>query len=250
MPRSSDNEIVVYWSPWWNLNAKKSQDIFYDTPNNVYSHLSNNFHPPTETKNYMQCPAVMDKLKKNYVIFCRADVDLSIQLDENKKVTGFGFSDHEKMAIGGTLSHAPTLDNQFLLELDMSFAFFSEESLVVSINSPYFHQAPYLNYGAIVPGEFDIGKWFRPINLEFNLWPGVTRLKIDSGEPLAYFSFETDKKIIFKRYTFNERLFHIASQSARYKDKPRWRPMSYRYERFKEASMKELVMKEIKENLV
>lgn len=244
-------EIVVYWSPWWLWDSSKAGfDIYYHTPESVYSNILKKFIGSTETKNFIQCPAVMNKLKQTYVMFARTDIDMAIQLDENKKVSGFGFVDPEKVAIGGKLSHSPTLENQFLLELDMSVVFFAEEPLMVSSSSPYFHQTPHLNYGALVPGEFDVGRWFRPINLEYNLWPDVTRLKIDAGEPLVYFSFNTDKKIIFKRFSFNSRLFNLCSQIIRYKDKPKWKSLNFRYQKFKEASMRELVLTEIKNNLV
>jgi hypothetical protein len=243
-------EVVVYWAPCWDQDMDLSFDMYYHEPENVYLNLSKNFFPPTETKNYMQCPATMDKLKKNYVIFARTDIDLGLSFDENNNVSKFSFLDKEKVAIGGRLSHSPTLKNQFLVELFMSMIFFSEEPLTISVNSPFFHQTPHLRYGAIVPGEFDIGRWFRPINLEFNLWPNVDRLKIDAGEPLVYFNFDTDKKIVFKRFSLNKRLLYIAVQMARYKEKPKWTNLISRYQKFKESSMKEIIMKEIKDNLV
>lgn len=247
---SKKNEINVYWSPWWQINQNVNYDIFYHEPQNVYLDISKNFTPPTETKNFIQCPAVMNMLSKHYVIFSKTDIDLTIDIDENGNIKNFGFSDPQKTAIGGTLAHSPTLNNQFLIELSMSLLFFSEESLKASIMSPFFHKTPHSNYGAIVPGEFDIGKWFRPINLEFNMWPNETRLKIDSEEPLAYINFNTDSKIIFKRFSFNQKLFEIAATLVRYKDKPRWRNLDFRYKRFEESSMKKIIMKEIGDNLV
>ena len=250
-PYKINKEIIVYWSPWWNIEKKNSFDIYYHEPENVYTNLLDKYEQPRITKNFMHCPAFRDAVKNSYVIFSQTDIDLSIQTNENNEIQNFGFTHPEKIAIGGKLSHMPSLKNQFLIETDMAVTFFSEQSLDISITSPFFHETPYLSSAAVVPGKFNIGKWFRPINFEFNLWENVKRLKIDSGEPILYFNFYTDSKIVFKRFQFNERLFYLSSQLVRYRQNPD-KPMSLmtRYKKFEQSMIKNVILKEIKNNLL
>jgi hypothetical protein len=107
-----------------------------------------------------------------------------------------------------------------------------------------------MRYGSIVPGQLDIGKWFRNITLEYNLWEGVDNFFIDKGEHLAYIEFDTNKKVELVRFKLNTELkTYLESTSS----SSNWEPMvsiQERYERFKRTRMKDLVMKEIKANLL
>ena len=55
----------------------------------------------------------------------------------------------------------------------LSYIFFSEEDIEMTMTSPFFSDAPHLQYGSIVPGSFNISKWFRNVNLEFNIWTAI-----------------------------------------------------------------------------
>ena len=133
----------------------------------------------------------------------------------------------------------------------LNWAFFAEnDSLMMSISSPFASRAPHMNYGTIAPGIYDIGKWFRSFNLEYNLWPGIEEFKIKEGEHIAYVHFQTDKKIVLKRFEINDKLagyLLAASTSTNWQKKI---PLSKRYEIFKKTRMKELVMKEIRRNTI
>ena len=53
---------------------------------------------------------------------------------------------------------------------------------------------PHMQYGAVTPGQFNIGKWFRPIQTEINLWENINTFSINKDEPLAFINFLTSKK--------------------------------------------------------
>jgi hypothetical protein len=222
----------------------------YHKPIQVFQDLSSSFNPPTITKNFMNCPAVKDHLESTFFVRNPTDTDMQVSFNEENEIDGLINNNTENTPVPGLLKHSPTLSNQLLIEYGMSFSFFCEESLEVSISSPYFHQAPYLNYGAIVPGGFDIGKWYRPFNCEINLWEGNGRLIIKKDEPLAYFKFATDKKIILKRYNVNDKLYRLAVSLVNFKDTAKWKKLVYRYDSFSKADLREIVLKEIKNNLI
>ena len=132
----------------------------------------------------------------------------------------------------------------------MRYALFAEESLQLAINSPYFQKAEHLKYGAIVPGTFDIGNWYRPIIPEFNLWADNNYFHIQSGEPLMYWHFNTDKEIILKRYERTQKLSDIADSLVGFKLVKSSSNLFSRYRNFNETSLRSIILKEIKNNLV
>ena len=249
MKKNTDS-LVVYWAPWWDKNLNLDLDIMYHKPIPVYQDLLKSFNPPTITKNFMNCPAVKDHLESTFLVLNPSDTDMQVSFNEQNEVDGLINNNTVNTPVPGALKHSPTLTSQLLIEYGMSFSFFCEEPLELFISSPYFHQAPYLNYGAIVPGGFDIGKWYRPFNCEINLWEGNGRLVIKKDEPLAYFKFATDRKIILKGYNVNEKLYRLSVALVNFKDTSRWTSLLHRYERFSRSEMREIVLKEIKSNLI
>jgi len=79
----------------------------------------------------------------------------------------------------------------------------------MTLTSPYFSNSPHLRYGSIVPGKFNISKWFRPINLEFNLWPGVNEFKVKKTKILLMFILYTKNEIELVRFDLTERISKI-----------------------------------------
>jgi hypothetical protein len=132
----------------------------------------------------------------------------------------------------------------------LKWIFFSEEDIEMTLTSPYFSQSPHLHYGAVVPGQLKINSWFRAVNLEFNLWPNVSEFKVEEDEILAYFNFNTNKNIKLVRFEMNEKLHHYSNAGIQSTVWESWVPLKKRYDRFKKSRMNELVLAEIKRNIV
>jgi hypothetical protein len=100
-------------------------------------------------------------------------------------------------------------------------------------------------------GGFDIGQWFRPVTANHILWEGENRFKAKEGEPMFYVRFKTDKQIVLKPFYVTEKLYKCASSNvgfARYYKEGL--SLAQRYERFKITKMRDMVLKEIKANLI
>ena len=100
----------------------------------------------------------------------------------------------------------------------------------------------------IIPGRFDIGRWFRKIDFAFFLKNQYTNFKVDKDEVLYYIKFHTDKKINLKQFVWNETLdrYSRACSAISGYSPPLIRLENY-YKMFKH---KNLILKEIKNNLV
>jgi len=120
----------------------------------------------------------------------------------------------------------------------------------MQFTAPYFLNAPHLKYGAVTPGQYNIGKWFRPIQTEINLWDNVKEFKIKKDEPLAFLNFLTNKKINFKMFHMSDDLAKIMTVCA---TASTWEvnvPLVSRYLRFHESKMLQKTLKLIKQNLI
>ena len=118
------------------------------------------------------------------------------------------------------------------------------------MTSPYFSEVDYIKYAKLVPGKFNISKWFRPINLEMLLCSNKNYFKIREHEHMVYFSFLTDDKVELKRFELNETLRKISETCSTVSDWWKNVPIIKRYDRFLKTKTNRLVMKEIKKQLV
>lgn len=249
------DEVVVYWTAWIPqvkqhvAMQKNATPLMYEEPTPVFDSLFKSKSDQTVTKTYLQCPAVKNALTSLYVVFNKLTSSGSVEIKEDYVVGALSQPQTNMSHVLMEMPHAPTLSNQLLVQYNMNYCFFAEEPLEMRMTSPWFHHAPHMQLGGLVPGVFDIGKWYRPANLEFNLWSGITELKIEEGEPLAYFEFGTDKKIVFKQYVVTEKLQEYASMCVHARS-PKWHSLQARYDLFGKSRMKDYIMKEIRENLL
>lgn len=235
------DEIIVYYSPVNLRHPEANWDILNYEPEQVFNELKKQF--TREERSFIGCPAVKNLLKNT---FAWKNTMKSEYLVEGDKVTILS-----KQGISASIDHKPTLRNQTLMVLRYALSFYtSEDSLEVELTAPYFEKSPHLKYGAVVPGRFDIANWYRPINIEYNLWENEKTLILEEDETMAYLSFKTDKQVKLVRYQMTEELMKIQRVIS---DASIWSPkipLMKRYERFRRSQMKQIVLKEIQKNVI
>jgi hypothetical protein len=215
MKSKESNEVVVYWCPWWAPEAGVNLDLVYQNPVSIYKDFISRSDAERPYANFINCPAVSEKFKRTFMVRNTAETALRCDVDENNEI---------------------------------KIVFLNERTTNTAAGIT--HQAPHMQYGAIVPGSFDIGKWYRPIISEFNLWEGNNKFHIQAYEPLMYWEFFTNKKVILKRYERTQKLYDITSSIVNFKLVKRGSNMLSRYKRFDESALRAIILKEIKNNLV
>lgn len=245
---------IVYWAPQDSNGVQPTNwNILYEDFQSVYDVLKNN-KDDSNMASLFKCPSFINKTKNTFVFNNPLHTKIKIEHINNDSITGPTTNTLiiplSNSYIESSIVHEPSIKNNILVEYGLYFYFFAEESLEMSICSPFFQKTDYLNYGAIVPGNFDIGSWFRKVNVEFNLWNGVSELELKEGEPLLYFCFPSNTNITFQRFSMTEKLYNISNTVA---SSSGWEPgvsLAKRYQRFKNSRTNELVLKEIKNNLL
>jgi len=234
----------IYWAPVDDEQKDKDWSILYPDPTVLDHDLKKKMAKNIDKKsNLFFCPAVKDLTSKIAVLKCPIASQYKVKNNEFQPVS--------KNYVNLKFTHKPNFENNFMFEMCLSYVFFAEEESVnMTFSSPYFSNSPHLQYGSIIPGTFNIAKWFRNVNMEFNLWDDITEFKIKRNEPLAYVHFECKNEIELVRFDFNERLHRLRNTCATACDWERFVPLAERYQRFKEARFRSIVLKEIKKNIV
>jgi hypothetical protein len=237
------NSVDVYWAP--AFDTQEDWTILYEDPKSLLSMLNAQREDNIDFRgSFFNCPSFTSTTKNIYV--------LNAPMRSHYKVQDDGrYEGHGEANINMFQRDHNTLHNQIIIGPSLGWVFFTEDdSLEMSLSAPYFSKAPHLQYGAIVPGSFDVGKWFRQLGLEFNLWEGTTDLIFEEGEPLAYVNFNTTKKVNLIRFDLTNKLKDIKQVT---RTSSTWQPkrtLVQRYDLFKRSRLKDIILKEIKNNLV
>lgn len=239
-------EITVYYASPDNLNQTEDWSILYKEPVSLSSLLNKNINKNRNkelgNRAYLSCTAYQNISKNLYVL--ENPIESSYKIINNVALsTG-------KNSLSATIKREPQLNNQILLEYSYPIILFSDESLEVQFTAPYFINAPHIQYGSVTPGQYNIGKWFRPIQIEFNLWSNVDEFVIKQDEPLAFINFLTDKKIKFKMFEMSNELAKIMNVCSTASSWESNVPLVNRYVRFHESKMLNKTLAKIKERII
>lgn len=253
MAKEHKSETVIYWA------AAQSNTETYDL-NHLYPGVKSLYEETVSKKvslkdnpnDFLRCPAFSDLAKNTFVH--RAPVDTHAKLDFGRKRATYIFDnslDENKFRVKLDFMRDPTIEGHNLIQYTWPILFFSEEdSMMATLTAPYFERTTSSQYGMVVPGRFDIGKWFRPMNMEFQLWEGVSEIKVVADEALCYIHFDTDKKIVFKKFIMNKEMDKLLVSILRASPFRRFARLSDRYRIFEQSQSKQRVLKLIQNQLI
>lgn len=245
----SKKPLVVYWAP--DIPPVTSGDQFdwslsYVPPYSLYKEVVDNVNKDNPGTSMLACPAFKGMSSNMFILSSTGGIDYTYDKKEQVFKNNLG-----ENFIGLRPNRLANMNDRAHLAISFGWFFFCEEPLEFELTSPYFSDAPHLSQGSIVPGSFDISKWFRPINAEFVLKSGVTRFAIAPYEPMAYLKLKTDRKIVFKRFIADTELCGIASTCTRssllFGSNL---PLIDRYSQFLNTGTNKKVLYHIKKNLV
>jgi hypothetical protein len=235
-----NNELVVYWSPF-NYDENNSWDMLYVAPEKVYSDLYKDKNKENTESSYFSCPAFKETTKNLYLI-------RNVMENEITVIDGIVFSSTYPNV---SISHKESINNRPVVSISYPFIFFAEEPLSMTVTPPFMHPTGFVNEGHVVMGSFDIGKWFRPVNLDFMLYEKTSQFKFKDDEPLMYINFNTDKKIILKRFQITKEIHNIAvSCSQSHQNIKKFMSLSERYKLFIQSKTRESLLNKIKSNII
>jgi hypothetical protein len=246
--KNNKNPIVIYWSPFMSPSEPKINWTFlYPEPKNLFSDMVKNKTKDSGKDSYFACPAVTNKFKHTFVFFNSLKSSHRYDYTEGKKelelLNDYGLHLQKK--------RVSSLDSGPVLLYSLSYLFFSEESLDACFTPPMFHKPGYTKYACAMPGEFNIGEWFRPYDFEVQTWSNKGEIHIEEDEPIFYVEFKTDRPVILKKFECNDTLrLYAESNAISTFIFGRGESLLKKYKRFKDVGFREKILTEIKKNLI
>jgi hypothetical protein len=172
----------VHWIPFPTneIPTNWEEDLFLEFEP-VIKHISQERNTAVE---YLTCPAFLEYYKNAFVF--RSPIDMVITV-----INGTVSLESNKVCI----SRAKQNGVFSTLVVDIQTLFLTEESVTVE-QLPAAMEST-LPLFRIIPGEFNIGKWIRPVTFSFEIVDNTQSLIIKRGDPLFYVRFRTpdNKKI-------------------------------------------------------
>lgn len=250
------DEIVVYWSPFWG-KGEDDWNLLYPKPKTLFSSIKDHSVKSNDNIDGLQklpilsCPATSEKYKKIAVfespISCSYKYDFSNFLKNAK----FILEPETKQYLSYSVDRQPVTDYGPSIVFSLRYSLFAEESLDAFFTPPMFHPPKYTKNGSVIPAEFNIGKWFRPFNFEVQMWQQNGRFILEEKEPLFYVEFKTNKKVILKRFKMTDQLYDAAKACINSSNLfGKGQSLEDRYQKFENTDMRDIVLSEIKENIV
>lgn len=244
------DKITIYWAPANYLPSQQSLAMLYSKPENVFTNLHREKIPGSLMA---QCPAVKEELHNVFVFKATMDDEFDIPdhcyereptPDENPRI--------QVDSIAGMYHERPSsFPDHIDVIYNMSWLFFASEPVIARMTAPYFPAVSPLEGGRLAPGQFDIGRWYRSWNLDYHIPKTTRRFSVKENDPLFFMEVMTDKKVEFKRYMFNENLLALTREVSNTPNVyGRHKTLEERYERAARSQISEMVMTEIKKNLI
>jgi hypothetical protein len=188
------------------------------------------------------CPVFNENLVNLYAIKSIYDYSFKIENDQcsSKLYDQKFFNDHVVIR---------SIEKKFF-SFFVKYVFFTEEdSLEIgAYQHPIFEENEITKRCMIIPGGFNIGKYFRNLEFPFILKKEFDEFIVNEDDVLYYLKFHTKEKINFKQFKCNDKLWQMIEDSR--KANQHSKKISTIDTFYKKFKGKKYILDEIKKNIV
>jgi len=205
---------------------------------------------------YNKCPALSNELINLYGI--KSAYDYNFEIDDQGQVQSNIEGD-----LGG-LSNVEFFNHHVLVRslrgrlfsFLQGLVFFTDaRSLIMSQLPAFMEDNNIMKNTILIPGQFDIGKYFRLLDMVWHFRDGCNRIEFSRKEISYYIKFHTKEKIKFQRFFITPELVNLSEEVRASKGKLDSREklksdaLDFYYNIFDKYNFKNKMLKIIKENL-
>jgi hypothetical protein len=239
--------MIIYWTicepfPEIYLGLDQPRSVFSDFKS-MCPHSSVNKY----NANYTVCPAVTDFSKNLYSL--KSPMDLEFSWDGNN----INFEEeYSRDLIEKILSIRDINGGTFSLSI-VPYLFFAESDCEMQYSSPLMVSNSFVDHCTVIPGCYNIGKWFRPTDQAFLIRHQNQKIKINKGDTIANVRFNTKERIEFKKFYFTDQFHELIRKMTRYPVSQKSTLKNYfesMYRDFENSKLRNKILKEIKNNLM
>jgi hypothetical protein len=255
MKKDSKDPIIVYWAPHSipeDEGMVGNWNMMYHEPTSVFKYWTE-FDIKTDDRqhdSFIKCPAFKNLTKNMYSWPWPFDSSYEYESGNgsSEQVVVTPLSESYVAAMpprNQSMTSGPAIEFAYRLHM------FAEEPVEMAITGPYLQKAEYQKSGFLTSGQFDIGKWFRTINVEVQLYGNKGEIHFKKDEPIFYLNFLTDRKIIFKRFELTSEIDTYSRKCINAKQMFGYKlPLIESYKIFSKSRTRDILIKKIKENLI
>jgi len=191
-----------------------------------------------------RCPAFIDFYKNTYAVY--PTFDYTLVYDSAKQI--FESPDYTQ-DVFNSLIRVRDKDSGAFSYVDPLLCFVTDESSLILEQLPLAYPFDAPRY-SIIPGEFDIGKHVRPLELACQAEPNVP-IEFKRDKPIYLVKFKTAEKIIFKRFIVTDAFKSLMRATFNLRDRLKFRkPLSFYYKLSEEYKLKKQLLNLAKQNVV
>jgi hypothetical protein len=173
----------------------------------------------TNSQHFTRCPAFLEYYKNTYVI--KSPIDIEFAYDHVTR--RLGISPQGQTFYEANIMHRGHLIGErddFLMSFALNFLFIADKDCVMELLPCLMHKSEFTDKTRLVGGTFNINKWYRPIEIAFEVKNQATSIKLKRGDALAYVRFlpKDASKIKMEHKNFPKETLDVVSACLFAKD--------------------------------
>jgi hypothetical protein len=228
-----NKEIVIYWSYTDKYQIRAEEPV----------PMVNNYlkKKVPEEYDYMWCPSFIEYFKNTYCLKSLFDYKLKF---ENNGITS---NMHDQTFYNEIVNLRNY--NSRMASFAFPYIFIAEcDDLEMEYMPSMMENNSFNNTAILIPGQMNIGKYVRPLDCGFHAKKDEVEIKED--DIYAYVKFKTNKKIVFKRFLWDEELQKEIRSLQITKYRKHFKPLDWYYKKQQAMKVKERTIKLINNNLL
>lgn len=248
---SNKEKTIVYWAPAKFVSSRESWNLLYSSPQKVFNEAR---EKNTNGGSLTMCPAFKDAAKNIFSFHSVIDDFATLnpeQLSSLANTNTLGEPIATESPLLFKKERKSSIEGHINITYNLGWLFFANKPLIARMTAPYFPPTSPTKGAMLSMGQFDIGKWYRPFNLDYHIPVSSTSFEIKSDDPLFFIEFLTEEKVEMKRYELTDKLNNFQKEIG---DSPnlygRFKNLAYRYQMAHSTKMPKMILKEIENNLL
>lgn len=177
----------------------------------VHDLLPKNYHPykslskeialSRKGTTYLKCPAHTDFIKNTWVFCAPFDLSIEIEINSSTELVKIYCENISQEVFEQIIDTRFLLKDQQgknpypLIGIDWLNVFTCKESLVMQVLPAFMHRNEFTDKTTVIPGEYDIGKWTRPVEMVFEVRSNREKIQIKKGDAISYIKFLSSDSI-------------------------------------------------------
>ncbi len=199
-----------------------------------FSLLTRDIVSSRKNATFLKCPAHTDFLKNTFVF--KAPFDITFDINVVQEGESIVYCENLSQEIFDHMIDLRFLHDsergisQYpLIGIDFLNTLRCDESLLLQVFPAFMHYNDFTSKVTVIPGEFDISKWTRPVELVFEVKNRNTRIEIKKGDAISYFKFNSDELVKLEKESVPWDDIYVCNQIRNSKE---YRPLKERYQEF------------------